>query len=57
MKNVSRPHLFSAVLSMACIFSSMVDLMRNLCTKVGLETGERGDKGETSEEVVKENQL
>lgn len=29
-------HLFSAVLSMACILSSIVDLIKNLWTNVGL---------------------
>lgn len=34
-------HLFSAVLSIACILSSMVDLIRNLWTNVGLVDGKR----------------
>lgn len=37
-------HLFSAVFSIACILSSIVDLMRNLWTNVGLV--ERGNKNE-----------
>lgn len=36
LKCTVRPHLFSAVLSIACILSSMVDLIRNLWTNVGL---------------------
>lgn len=34
-------HLFSAVFSIACILSSMVDLIKNLWTKVGLADTDR----------------
>lgn len=34
-------HLLSAVFSIACILSSMVDLIKNLWTNVGLADGKR----------------
>lgn len=39
-QSLFQTNLFSAVFSIACILSSIVDLMRNLCTNVGLvDTG------------------